>query len=112
MAAGTDDIGPLVERIDTALRTRGTPERAEHEKGYLKSELEHFGAGIQSARCPVAYINQVMQPITGYTRVVMERGQVPYVIPGLVVRAGGPPAAPAAGRRGHDRGPRRRGDLD
>jgi len=45
--------------------------------------VDAIGAGIQSARCPVAYINQVMQPITGYTRVVMERGQVPYVIPGL-----------------------------
>jgi acetate---CoA ligase (ADP-forming) len=45
--------------------------------------VDAIGAGIQSARCPVAYINQVMQPITGYTRKVMERGQVPYVIPGL-----------------------------
>jgi len=45
--------------------------------------VDAIGAGIQSARCPVAYINQVMQPITGYTRAVMERGQIPYVIPGL-----------------------------
>jgi acetate---CoA ligase (ADP-forming) len=45
--------------------------------------VDAIGAGIQSARCPVAYVNQVMQPVTGYTRAVMERGQVPYVIPGL-----------------------------
>ena len=50
MAAGTDDIGPLVEQIDTALRTRGTPERAEHEKGYLKSELEHYGTSVPAIR--------------------------------------------------------------
>ena len=45
--------------------------------------VDAIGAGIQAARCPVTYINQVMQPITGYTRAVMERGRVPYVIPGL-----------------------------
>jgi len=45
--------------------------------------VDAIGAGIQAARCPVAYINQVMQPVTGYTRAVMERGQIPYVIPGL-----------------------------
>jgi len=45
--------------------------------------VDAIGTGIRSARCPVAYINQVMQPITGYTRAVMDHGQVPYVIPGL-----------------------------
>jgi len=45
--------------------------------------VDAIGAGVQAARCPVAYVNQVMQPVTGYTRAVMERGQVPYVIPGL-----------------------------
>jgi acyl-CoA synthetase (NDP forming) len=45
--------------------------------------VDAIGAGVQAARCPVAYINQVMQPVTEYTRAVMERGQVPYVIPGL-----------------------------
>ena len=45
--------------------------------------VDAIGAGITSARCPVAYVNQVLQPITGYTRAVMEHGQVPYVIPGL-----------------------------
>jgi acyl-CoA synthetase (NDP forming) len=45
--------------------------------------VDAIGAGIGSAQCPVAYVNQVLQPITGYTQAVMERGQVPYAIPGL-----------------------------
>jgi acyl-CoA synthetase (NDP forming) len=45
--------------------------------------VDAIGAGIQSARCPVAYINQVLQPVTDHTREVMAHGQVPYVIPGL-----------------------------
>jgi acyl-CoA synthetase (NDP forming) len=32
---------------------------------------------------PAVYINQVMQPVTDYSRASMEHGQVPYVIPGL-----------------------------
>src|SRR5215469_11611476 len=42
-----------------------------------------IGAGMRAASCPTAYVNQVMQPITGYTRASMEQGGVPYVIPGL-----------------------------
>ncbi len=38
---------------------------------------------MRAAACPTAYINQVMQPITDYTRAVMARGGVTYVIPGL-----------------------------
>jgi acyl-CoA synthetase (NDP forming) len=38
---------------------------------------------MRAASCPTAYVNQVMQPVTGYTRASMERGGVPYVIPGL-----------------------------
>lgn len=45
--------------------------------------VDAIGAGIRAAACPAVYINQVMQPITDYTRTVMEHGQVPYVIPGL-----------------------------
>jgi acetate---CoA ligase (ADP-forming) len=45
--------------------------------------VDAIGAGMQTAACPTAYINQVLQPVTGYTRAVMEHGQVPYVIPGL-----------------------------
>lgn len=45
--------------------------------------VDAIGAGMRAASCPTAYINQVMQPVTGYTRASMEQGQVRYVIPGL-----------------------------
>src|SRR5690242_12744848 len=45
--------------------------------------VDAIGAGMRAASCPTVYVNQVMQPVTGYTRASMERGGVPYVIPGL-----------------------------
>ena len=45
--------------------------------------VDAIGAGMQAASCPTAYINQVMQPVTGVTRASIEHGRVPYVIPGL-----------------------------
>jgi acyl-CoA synthetase (NDP forming) len=45
--------------------------------------VDAIGAGMRAASGPTAYINQVMQPVTGYTRASMGQGQVPYVIPGL-----------------------------
>ena len=42
-----------------------------------------IGAGMRAAACPTAYVNQVMQPITGCTRAAMDHGGVPYAIPGL-----------------------------
>ena len=45
--------------------------------------IDAIGAGMRAASCPTAYINQVMQPVTDYTRASMEQGQVRYVIPGL-----------------------------
>jgi acyl-CoA synthetase (NDP forming) len=45
--------------------------------------VDAIGAGMRAASCPTAYINQVMQPVTDYTRASMEQGQVGYVIPGL-----------------------------
>jgi acetate---CoA ligase (ADP-forming) len=85
--------------------------------------VDAIGAGMRAAACPTVYINQVMQPVTDYTRSVMAHGGVDYVIPGLrqavvalrnvawwsgATRAAGPDAAdagtvtvpPAAGRRG------------
>jgi 3-methyladenine DNA glycosylase AlkD len=50
VTAGPGHIGRLVEPIDMALRARGTPERAEHEKAYLKSELEHYGTSVPAIR--------------------------------------------------------------
>jgi len=42
-----------------------------------------IGAGSKSAATPVVYINQVLQPITDYTKKVMAEASVPFVIPGL-----------------------------
>jgi acyl-CoA synthetase (NDP forming) len=42
-----------------------------------------IGEGIQNAHGPVVYVNQVLQPITAYTKEVMAEARVPYVIPGL-----------------------------
>jgi len=39
-----------IDQIDAALRARGSPGRAEHEKTYLKSELEHYGTGVPAIR--------------------------------------------------------------
>jgi 3-methyladenine DNA glycosylase AlkD len=40
----------LVEELAAALRTRGTPERAEQERRYLKSELVHYGTSVPAIR--------------------------------------------------------------
>jgi acetate---CoA ligase (ADP-forming) len=45
--------------------------------------VDAIGAGMRAAACPAVYINQVMQPVTDYTRSVMAHGGVDYVIPGL-----------------------------
>ena len=44
------DVAKLVEQIDGELRSLGSPERAEHERAYLKSELEHYGASVPAIR--------------------------------------------------------------
>jgi acyl-CoA synthetase (NDP forming) len=45
--------------------------------------VDAIGEGMRDAACPTAFINQVVQPITDYTRTVMANGGVDYVIPGL-----------------------------
>ena len=45
--------------------------------------VDAIGAGMTGAACPAVYINQVLQPVTGYTRAVMAQAGVDYVIPGL-----------------------------
>jgi len=44
------DLRPLVAEIDAELRQRGTAQRAENEKAYLKSELEHYGTTMPAIR--------------------------------------------------------------
>ena len=56
----------------------------DHGRPYMgQMFVDAIGAGMQAASCPTAYINQVMQPVTDFTRASMEHGRVPYVIPGL-----------------------------
>jgi 3-methyladenine DNA glycosylase AlkD len=46
-----DDVRErLIGQIDAALRTHGTRERAEREKAYLKSELQHYGTSVPAIR--------------------------------------------------------------
>jgi 3-methyladenine DNA glycosylase AlkD len=40
----------IADGIDAALRAAGTPERAEQEKRYLKSDLEHYGSSLPATR--------------------------------------------------------------
>lgn len=44
------DLGGLVDAIDGELRARSTPGRAEHERAYLKSALEHYGTRVPAIR--------------------------------------------------------------
>lgn len=44
------DVRRLVREIDEELRGRGTPDRAMHDKTYLKSELTHYGASVPAIR--------------------------------------------------------------
>jgi 3-methyladenine DNA glycosylase AlkD len=44
------DIEALAEAIDAELRAAGSPERAEKEKAYLKSELLHYGTSVPAIR--------------------------------------------------------------
>lgn len=49
MSSPTD----LVAAIDAGLRERATPERAERERAYLKSEITHYGATVPQTRAAV-----------------------------------------------------------
>jgi 3-methyladenine DNA glycosylase AlkD len=44
------DVGQAVSEIDDQLRVRGTSERAENEKRYLKSRLVHYGTTVPDIR--------------------------------------------------------------
>jgi 3-methyladenine DNA glycosylase AlkD len=44
------DAGRAADDVEGRLRALGTPERAEHERRYLKSDLEHLGATVWQIR--------------------------------------------------------------
>lgn len=43
----------LAAEIDAGLRSRATPERAERERAYLKSEITHYGVTVPQTRAAV-----------------------------------------------------------
>jgi 3-methyladenine DNA glycosylase AlkD len=44
------DVAALVDTIDADLRARSAPDRAEHEKAYLKSSRDHYGVSVPAVR--------------------------------------------------------------
>ena len=46
----TIDVAALAGEIDAGLRARAVPGRAEKERAYLKSELEHYGTSVPGIR--------------------------------------------------------------
>jgi acetate---CoA ligase (ADP-forming) len=47
------------------------------------SYFKAAASGIANAAVPVVYVNQVVQPITDYSRRIMVEAGIPYVLPGL-----------------------------
>lgn len=50
MSGARFDAAAVVAELDARLRAAGTPERAEHERRYLKSQLAHYGAPVGAGR--------------------------------------------------------------
>jgi 3-methyladenine DNA glycosylase AlkD len=44
------DVAALADEVDAALRARAVPERADRERAYLKSDLEHYGVSMPAIR--------------------------------------------------------------
>jgi 3-methyladenine DNA glycosylase AlkD len=47
------DVDALAEDIDAALAAQATPGRAEQERAYLRSDLEHYGTSVPAMRAVV-----------------------------------------------------------
>ena len=52
------DHRSLAAEIDAGLRSRASPARAEHEKRYLKSDLEHYGTSVPGIRAVTTSIRK------------------------------------------------------
>lgn len=50
MAAEHTDIPTIAEAIDHEMCARGSAERAERKKAYIKSELVHYGTNVPETR--------------------------------------------------------------
>ena len=52
------DPAAVADRIEADLRAAGTPDRAEHEKAYLKSELVFLGVSVPTIRATAQGVNR------------------------------------------------------
>lgn len=52
------NVEALAEAIDAELRAGGSPERAEKEKAYLKSDLRHYGTSVPAIRAVAKAISR------------------------------------------------------
>jgi hypothetical protein len=48
-----DIVRTIAEAVDRDLRERGSAVRAQKEKGYLKSDLTHYGVSVPETRAVV-----------------------------------------------------------
>jgi 3-methyladenine DNA glycosylase AlkD len=60
----TVDVEALADEIDAALRAAGRPERAEQERAYLKSELQHYGTTVPATRKVVEAVARTHPDLT------------------------------------------------
>ena len=66
---GAMDIEGVVAEIDAELRALGTADRAVHEKVYLKSALEHYGATVPATRSVVKAVARRF-PVLGHDELI------------------------------------------
>jgi hypothetical protein len=52
------NVEALAEAIDAEFRAGGSPERAEKEKAYLKSDLRHYGTSVPAIRAVAKAISR------------------------------------------------------
>jgi 3-methyladenine DNA glycosylase AlkD len=57
------DLKQIAAHAEAELRHAGTPERAEHERAYLKSSLEHAGASLPAIRALAKRIRADHSPL-------------------------------------------------
>lgn len=63
------DVQALAAEVDSSLRARGDPQRAQQEKAYLKSRLDHYGCSVPSIRS-VAVAFRTAHPDLDHDRLV------------------------------------------
>lgn len=57
------DAVALADDLAAQLRRVGRPDRAEHDKAYLKSELEHLGCSVPAIRTATLALLETLEPL-------------------------------------------------